>query len=215
MQPSKRQYFENEARLASDPSDRRHINPDFPEGASVVSIGCGGGWAGEAGRAARFVGVDIDEDAREFRLERNPNDEIHIGSGENLPFADGEFTFYMARVSIMYMDLNKAIGEAYRVLAKGGQVWITGHDLDHVTSHLGESVRAGRIKDIIFRSYVLLNGLAFHTIGQTFRFPLKRSRIESFQTKGGLRRGLQRAGFVDIDFPVTEQGLLLVTARKP
>jgi ubiquinone/menaquinone biosynthesis C-methylase UbiE len=215
MELSKRQYFESEARLARDPRDRRRMNPDFPPGATVVSIGCGGGWAGEAGRAARYVGVDIDEDAREFRLERNPNDEIHIGSGENLPFADAEFTFYMARVSIMYMDINRALAEASRVLASGGQVWITWHDAAHVFQHLGRSIRAGRLKDIVYRGYVLLNGLAFHTLGHTFRFPLKRSRIESFQTQEGLRRALHRAGFADIEFPATQRGVQLVTARKP
>ncbi|MEP6835977.1 MAG: methyltransferase domain-containing protein [Gemmatimonas sp.] len=215
MQPSKRQYFEEEARLAALPGHPRHINPEFPRGARVVSIGCGGGWSGEAGQAARFVGVDIDEDAREFRLERNPSDEIHIGSGDDLPFKDGEFTFYMARVSIMYMDVNRAMAEAFRVLAPGGQVWITGHDFDHVWSHWTESVRRVQLKDIVFRSYVLLNGWAFHLLGSTFRFPLKRSRLESFQTQGGLRRGLERAGFVDIQFPVAEQQILLVTAKKP
>ncbi|MEO7360004.1 MAG: class I SAM-dependent methyltransferase, partial [Gemmatimonadaceae bacterium] len=192
-----------------------HINPDFPPGARVVSIGCGGGWEGEAGKAARFVGLDIDEDARDFRLERNPNDEIRIGSGENLPFADAEFTFYMARVSIMYMNVNTVLREAHRVLAPGGQLWLTGHDFGHVSSHLAQSIKHLRVRDAVFRSYVILNGLVYHTLGATFRFPLKRNRLESFQTKGGLRRGLERAGFVDVQFPVTARGLLLVTARKP
>lgn len=215
MHPSKRLYYEQEERLANRPGDSGHLNPSFPPGAHVVSVGCGGGWAGEAGNAARFVGVDIDEDAREFRLERNPADEIQIASGEELPFSDEEFTFYMARVSIMYMDINKALAEAHRVLASGGLIWVTGHDFKHVAQHWWQSARHLRAKDLVFRSYVLVNGMACHLFGRTFRYPLKKSRTESFQTKRSLRRGLVNAGFKDVQFPPVAKGLLLVTAKKP
>jgi hypothetical protein len=61
---------------------------------------------------------------------------------------------------------------------------------------------------------VILNGWLYHLTGKLFRFPLNRSRIESFQTRGGLVRGLTRAGFSGIEFPKTPHGHFLVTARK-
>lgn len=215
MDLAKRQYFEEEARVAGSPNNDSNLNPVFPKGAAVVSIGCGGGWVGEKGDAARFVGVDIDPDAREFRLERDPEDGMQVASGEALPFADGEFRFYMARVSLMYMNVDRALAEAHRVLAPGGQLWITAHDFNSVWSHFKRSVKAFRIKDIVYRSYVIANGVGYHLFGKVFPFPLKRSRMESFQTRGGLRRGLERAGFVNVEFPPSKNGMLLVTADNP
>ena len=144
-------YFEREAYIARTPTDPRHLNPIFPEGARVICVGCGGGWEGEAAGTRRFVGVDVDEGARDFRLTRNPNDEFCLASGEQLPFGDGEFTFYMARVCIMYMDMRKCFSEAYRVLANDGQMWFTCHDFNHVWTHLRRSLGAFRLKDVIYR----------------------------------------------------------------
>ena len=207
-------YFEQEAYIARTPSDPRHLNPVFPEGARVISVGCGGGWEGETVGTSRFVGVDIDEKARDFRIARNPIAEFRLANGEQLPFADGEFTFYMARVSIMYMDIRKCFSEAYRVLANDGHIWFTCHDFNHVWAHLRWSLSALRLKDVIYRTYVILNGLLYHSLGVLIHFPLRRSRIESFQTREGIRRGLLLAGFSDVQFPETQHGQFLVTARK-
>lgn len=214
MLPSKHQYFDDEARLARTAAGAR-LYPEIPSGARVVSVGCGGGWAGEAAGASRFAGLDIDPDAGEFRRLHTPNCEFHLGNGESLPFANNEFTFYVARVSLMYMDLRKAFSEAYRVLEGGGTFWCTLHDFNHVWSHWKQSVKSLRLKDIAYRSYVLGNGAIYHLVGRTIRFPLKKSRVESFQTAGSVRRGLTQAGFSDIAFPKTVPGHFLVTARKP
>lgn len=213
MSLAKRRYFDNEARIARDPSDPRHLNPAFPPDSRVVCVGCGGGWEGEATNAARFVGVDIDVDARSYRLSRNCPVEFHLASAEKLPFASGEFTFYVARVSVMYMNLDKALAEAYRVLGEEGTLWVTYHDFRHAVSHFLRSIRSFRPKGIVFRAYVILNGLLYHFLGRQFSF--NHARIESFQTRGGLKRGLERAGFADVSFPATPNGHFLVTARKP
>jgi hypothetical protein len=70
------------------------------------------------------------------------------------------------------------------------------------------------LKDVIYRTYVILNGLLYHLFGTLVHFPLKRWRVESFQTESGMRRGLLRAGFSEIHFPKSKPGLFLVTARK-
>lgn len=209
-----REYFEREAYVARTPDDPRHLNPVFPEGAKVICVGCGGGWEGEANGTSRFVGVDVDEEAQAFRLERNPNDEFYLASGEKLPFKNDEFTFYMARVCIMYMDMQKVFHEAYRVLAADGYIWFTCHNFDHEWTHLRRSLRSLQFKDVLYRTYVILNGSLYHYFGTLIRFPLKRSRIESFQTKAGMFRGLRRAGFSDVQVQEKGHGLFLVTARK-
>ena len=209
-----REYFEGEAYVARTPGDPRHLNPVFPEGAKVICVGCGGGWEGEAIGTSRFVGVDVDEEARAFRLERNPNDEFYLASGEKLPFKNEEFTFYMARVCIMYMDMQKVFHEAYRVLATDGYIWFTCHNFEHEWTHLRRSLRSLQLKDVVYRSYVILNGSLYHFFGTLIRFPLKRSRIESFQSKTGMLRGLRLAGFSDVQVQEKGHGLFLVTARK-
>jgi ubiquinone/menaquinone biosynthesis C-methylase UbiE len=209
-----RMYFEGEAAVARNPNDPHHLNPVFPEGAKVICVGCGGGWEGEATGTNRFVAVDINEEARDFRLERNPDGEFVLASGEKLPFGDGEFTFYMARGCILYMDMSKFFSEAYRVLAADGHMWFTCHDFNHEWTQLRRSLGDFLIKDVIYRTYVILNGFLYHFFGMLVHFPLKWWRIESFQTETGMRRGLLRAGFSDIQFPKTKPGLFLVTARK-
>ena len=206
--------YDNEARTARNPDAPGHLNPAFPSGAKVVNVGCGGGWEGEAAGTSRFAGVDINAEAGAYRRARNDAAEFYLARGEQLPFRDGEFTFYMARVSLMYMDLRRSLPEANRVLANGGHLWITCHDFAHVWAHLRRSLRAGHVKDVIYRSYVIANGLLYHCTGQLLRFPADRSRIESFQTRAGIRRGLHRAGFRDVQFPQTRHGHFLVTARK-
>jgi ubiquinone/menaquinone biosynthesis C-methylase UbiE len=212
--PDPWQEYDHEAEAARNPQARAHLNPVFPRGARVINVGCGGGWEGESVGTSRYVGVDINDKAVAYRRARNYQIEFFLADGEQLPLADGEFTFYMARVSLMYMDLRKGLAEAYRVLADGGQLWVTCHDFAEAWEHLRRSVLALRVKDVIYRSYVIANGLLYHFTGRLVRFPFGRRRMESFQTRAGIRRGLLRAGFRDVQFPQTAHGHFLVTARK-
>ena len=80
-----------------------------------------------------------------------------------------------------------------------------------VRRHLVRSLLHLDMPDIVYRTHVLLNGLVFHFSGRVFRFPLKRERCESFQTRRGMRIALRRAGFTEeetVKFFVT-------TAIKP
>jgi hypothetical protein len=45
---------------------------------------------------------------------------------------------------------------------------------------------------------VILNSLIFHWTGAMFRYPLKRSNCESFQTVGGITRAMRKAGFEQV-----------------
>ena len=56
----------------------------------------------------------------QFRIAHATTD-FMLASAEALPFEDGKFNFYIARGSLMYMDIRKALREARRVLEDGGR----------------------------------------------------------------------------------------------
>ncbi|MDB4914194.1 MAG: hypothetical protein JWM95_1838 [Gemmatimonadetes bacterium] len=151
---------------------------------------------------ASYVGIDPDPEAIRFCEAMDPSGRGTYlqGFGEDLTrVPDRSCSFVMARVSVPYMDIGAFVREAHRVLEPGGQLWISYHTPRHVVHHLGQSLRARHVKDIVFRSYVLVNGAAFHLFGRQFRFPYN-GRIESFQTRRALRRALVGAGFGDVEF---------------
>jgi hypothetical protein len=95
------------------------------------------------------------------------------------------------------MEIPLVLGEIARVLTPGGSLWLSLHSFRMVRRHLVRSLLHLDVRDTIYRVYVVLNGLLFHFSGRVFRFPLKRERCESFQTRRGMRIALRRAGFVD------------------
>jgi SAM-dependent methyltransferase len=137
------------------------------------------------------------------------------GTAETLPFADETFDFVVSRVSLPYTDLQRSLLEINRVLADGGTVWFTLHSFQHVASGLLRSLRALRVKDVILRLYVILNGVVLHVRGWQFPLviPFGSRRYESFQTIGGMTAAMGRSGFENVW--VRKSGTHLVcTARK-
>lgn len=101
---------------------------NLKEDSRVLDLGCGSGWAARlmAARAkpGRVVGIDISDEmiaqARASSAEF-PNVEFRVGSAEQLPFADEEFTHAFSMESIYYYeDMAQALKEVRRVLAPGG-----------------------------------------------------------------------------------------------
>ncbi|MBC7910523.1 MAG: methyltransferase domain-containing protein [Pyrinomonadaceae bacterium] len=94
----------------------------------VIDLGCGSGWAtrlmAERANRGRVVGIDISDEmialARISSAEFS-NVEFQIGSAENLPFGDGEFTHAFSMESIYYYaNMPQALSEIRRVLAPNG-----------------------------------------------------------------------------------------------
>ena len=192
-------YFETEDRILSDPTHPGYIMPVLAAGESVLNVGCGSMKLHPPG-GELYVGIDPFFGPLQDRKRADPQDLSVRAIAEELPIRDRSFTVIMSRVAIMYMDVPRFIPEAYRVLEPGGKLWLTGHKFSHVMLHLALSISRRNVKDVIFRSYVIFNGLLFHYSGAMMRFPFNRRRVESFQTKGGLRRALARQGFTDIEF---------------
>jgi hypothetical protein len=100
-----------------------------------------------------------------------------------------------------------------RVLVPGGRCWLVLHSLRFAWRDLVIALRAVSARGVLYRSFVLANGLALHLTGHVIRYPLKRTRVESVQTKGGMRRVLRTAGF-DTVTVVRDQPLVMEAVRS-
>lgn len=150
-----------------------------------------------------MVGVDIDEHRLAEGRTNYPDFLFLCAQGEKLPFPDESFDTVISRVAILYMDIPVALREMRRVLKAGGELRLKLHPLSFTLAELTAELRSGsllsRMKNLIYRLYVLANGAVFHLTGNNFRFPLARDRCESFQTQSGMRRALLAAGFEQVD----------------
>jgi ArsR family transcriptional regulator len=143
----------------------------------VLDLACGtGALLGEvAPRVERAVGVDLSpgmlEIARSRLLadrDRPANIELHLGSSEALPFADGEFTALVCTTALHHFpDPQRSFEEMARVVAPGGRVVIGDACRDSLTSKLA---------DPLFRRF------------EAGHVGLQRKRdIEAMLTRAGLR----------------------------
>jgi len=197
----------------------------------VLDLGCGDGETLEAlplPAGAVRVGMDVDAGAvKTGAHQRWAAVRFVVGDGHALPLTSGSFDLVISRVAVPYMDIPVALGEVSRVLRGGGRVWMTLHPLRMAATRILASLKAARIVDVVYQSYAVANGLALAYLGRQFRFPLKRSRIESVQTLQGAVRALSDAGFSDIQFERRSRGpghedadarygpVFVVAARKP
>lgn len=161
----------------------------------ILDLGCGTGsplftWGISASDS--IVGIDIDEASLEIARKKFPGHIYVHGKGEQLPFESGSFHQVISAVAVPYMKIEQALSEIRRVLITGGTVSLSLHPLSFTLSELlRQSIFGGPIA-IVFRLYVLLNGVFFHFTGKTLAFV--NGRTESFQTEHGMRLALKRAG---------------------
>jgi SAM-dependent methyltransferase len=190
--------------------------PMIPAGCKgVLDVGCGDGASlMDAGlpSGAFSAGVDVDLDRLQAGRRKLPTSHFIQGMGEDLPFGNDCVDAYISRVSWPYMSVPQTAREAFRVLRPGGFLWVTLHPLNFVFRHWLRSFLSLRIKDAIFRAYVICNGLVLHLAGVDYRFPFGRRRCESFQSNRGMRRVLAQIGFKDIK--ISRGTSFIVTARK-
>ena len=177
--------------------------------ARVLDLGCGtGNLPIRAGVSAKdeVIGVDIAQEALAIARKRFPERAFCLASAEELPFASGSFDRVVSAVALPYMDIPQALAEANRLLAPGGSVFFSLHPLRFTLSEFRRAFP--RIVPTLFRTFVILNGIVLHFAGRVLTL---RGRRESFQTRRGIRRLLERSGFRNIEFSRPE-GRLLVRA---
>ena len=175
----------------------------------MLDIGCGDGHSALDHPAHEYVGVDVNASV----LLQSPwrgGVALVCAAAEQLPFRDGLFSAIRSSVAIPYMDIPAVMRELFRVAAPGATLWISGHALRFTLSEF-RAVRS--LRALVYRLYVVANGLLFHLFGKVVAYPLKRTRIESFQTSRSLTRVLRQSGFVDI--AILQRFPLIAIASKP
>jgi len=217
MSTSSLEYHLAEFKIAVSPDDPRRLQPVLPNDfASILDIGCGVGQgllSLELNDHVFACGADIDEAALRHGKELAPGIHFVCTEGERLPLRDLSFDFVMSRVALPYMHIPKALAEIAREVKPGGQIWFSLHPWSTAYDGLIQGIRSISLKNTLYRLYVIVNGISLHFIGRQFRFPLNRRRCESFQTVFGMRRAMNRAGFVEVKV-VRPGHQFIVTAVK-
>lgn len=211
-------YHLKELEIACNPASAHHAMPDFLDtDQAILDIGCGIGQTFVAstkihGKERLLVGLDINLKCLKYGHRHFSHVTYVNGTAERLPFQTGLFDLLISRVSLPYTNIQLSLSDANRVLKADGRVWFTLHPFLMTLGHLWRAIRRLDVKNTIFQSYVIFNGLFFHFFGKQFPFIVS-GRYESFQTTSGMYKAMRRAGFGEIR--IGKRGEQLVcTGRK-
>ncbi|WP_414475741.1 class I SAM-dependent methyltransferase [Microvirga sp. M2] len=207
-------YHYGEWEIARDPAHPNHALPPIrSDHRRILDIGCGMGqslMALQLSGAVEAWGVDRDADALAAG-SRLVASNIHLlaGQGEFLPFPDRSFDLVFSRVALPYMDISRVVAEVARVLEPGGEFWAMLHPPGMLLRRIGQDIRSGGVKDLIFCGGIGINSLLLHVLGRQFRIG---GRCETVQTPSGMRRILTAGGLRP--FSVCREPHLIVRASK-
>ncbi len=209
------EYHLCELDIALNPQDPRHHLPNIrEEDRTILDIGCGIGQLFVACKLAKgvlAVGLDTDLDLLRYGRERYKCFHYINANGAWLPFRVNSFDHVVSRISLPYTNIPQTIREIARVLKSRGRIWLSLHSYAMQRNHLFQSLCHFQVKDIAFRSYVILNGFLLHGFGKLVAFPLSK-KYQSFQTSKGITRLLSSNGFEEIE--VKRGTHFIVTATK-
>jgi len=217
MRTDTSEYHRLELAIANDPRDLRRLLPRIEtRHRRILDVGCGAGQTliGSSLADEVFaVGLDTDESAVALGKQLTSAVRFVIGEGESLPFADGSFDLVICRVALPYMHVARALGEMSRVMAAGGDLWLVLHPFSMTARELGANIARLELKSAIYRTWVLLNGLALHVSRRQWRWPSDHGGYETWQTNKSITRALRAAGFDHVQ--IIRDNHFIVTASKP
>ena len=160
----------------------------------VLDLGCGEGLTPQKlnlPASWHIVGVDVNLAALAMARVNFRDRTFICSKAEKLPFPDCSFDRVICNVALPYMNIAKALAEAYRVLVSGGTLSASLHPPAFTLEEL-RCVCPQKPKATLYRFWVLVNGIMFHLAG--------RNLGESFQTERGIRIALRRTNFASVSF---------------
>jgi ubiquinone/menaquinone biosynthesis C-methylase UbiE len=167
----------------------------------ILDVGCGAGqtlMASNLSPGVLAVGVDIDHPALVQGRQVGAGIRFVRARGESLPFENQSFDLVICRVALPYMHLSRSLSEMARVLRTGGDLWLVMHPLSVSVEGLGTNIRRLRLRAVLYRLWVVLNGVMLHMFGKQWSWPLKPTSYETWQTSAAVKRALVSAGFEQI-----------------
>jgi ubiquinone/menaquinone biosynthesis C-methylase UbiE len=206
-------YHRLELAIARDRNNAARVMPPISpmKHRRILDIGCGMGQtliASDLPPSIEAYGVDCSAAAIEAGQKIIPASvKLVCATGENLPFPESFFDLVFSRVSLPYMKIDRVLRETARVLKPGGDVWFALHPAKTVMRR-AEFPR--NVKGLARCAYVLLNGALFNAFGKQFSFL---GRQETFQTVGGMRRAMKRAGLELISAETTAHFIVVQGTR--
>ncbi|MGA4845365.1 methyltransferase domain-containing protein [Streptomyces sp. G5(2025)] len=151
---------DTEAHTASMVAQREHLRRQLAvrAGSRVLDVGCGPGYLlselrGDIGPTGRIYGIDISESMLKLARDRcvpateAASVDLRSGRAEEIPFPDASFDAAVAVQVYEYVeDIERALGELFRVLRPGGRAVILDTDWD---SLVWRSADRGRMREIL------------------------------------------------------------------
>lgn len=209
-------YHLDELRIANTPGHARRIMPPvLKTDRMILDVGCGAGQtliATTVEPGATVIGIDRDKSALQLGRQLDHSIRLVCARGESLPFQSERLDFVFSRVALPYMHLNATLSEMFRVLKTGGRVWLVLHPYSMVLKETVAAVSRLQVKRALVCLYVIANGIVLNLVGKEFHLPFRKDYYESFQTIGGIKKLLRRAGFDEIK--AERNGFFVATARK-
>jgi len=185
----------------------------------ILDLGCGEGkWAKRLGAPPNdslVIGIDISPQACIVASHKGPNPRwiCACARGEQLPLQDSSVDAVISTVAVPYMNIPAALREIRRVLRPGGSLDVTLHPCSFILQEFRNRPPL-KPSSLLYRGYVVANGLWFHLTGSVVPYPFGR-RCESWQSKRGIRIALERAGFTSVQCVFLPNGSFLVQALCP
>lgn len=121
--------------------------PNYVRNGKVVEIGCGSGYGSKLishyFKPREIYGIDIDEKMIELAKKNKPFQATFVvGDVTNLPFKDNSIDGVFDFVILHHIsNWKKAIDEIYRILKKGGQVFIEDASLETFSTPFGRIIK--------------------------------------------------------------------------
>lgn len=121
--------------------------PNYVKGGKVLEIGCGSGYGAtlidKYFAPKEIIGIDMDEKMiRLANKQKLPNTSFKVGNATKLNFKNSSFDGIFIFVVLHHIpNWKKALDEFYRVLKKGGQIFIEDASYETFSTPIGRLIK--------------------------------------------------------------------------